>query len=39
VLYRITLEGDVPVGVDGRHSNAVLGKPFSAFGVDTGAVA
>jgi len=39
VLYRITLEGDVPVGVDGRHSNAVLCKPFSAFGVDTGAVA
>lgn len=39
VLYRITLEGDVPVGVDGRHSNAVLGKPFGAFGADTAGVA
>lgn len=38
VLYRVTLEGDVPVGVDGRHSDAVLGKPFSAFGVDKGVV-
>lgn len=39
VLYRITLEGDVPVGIDGRHSTAVLGKPFGAFGVARGAQA
>ncbi len=30
VLYRITLEGDVPVGVDGRESVAVLGERFGA---------
>ncbi|OZF55437.1 TauD/TfdA family dioxygenase [Rhodococcus sp. 14-2470-1a] len=28
VLYRVTLEGDVPVGVDGRQSEAVSGEPF-----------
>ncbi len=30
VLYRITLEGDVPVGVDGRPSRLVKGQPFEA---------
>jgi alpha-ketoglutarate-dependent taurine dioxygenase len=29
-LYRITLEGDVPVGPDGRESVALEGKPFEA---------
>jgi taurine dioxygenase len=28
VLYRVTLEGDVPVGVDGRESELVAGEPF-----------
>jgi alpha-ketoglutarate-dependent sulfate ester dioxygenase len=28
VLYRVTLEGDVPKGVDGRESELVSGKPF-----------
>ncbi|MFT4043508.1 MAG: TauD/TfdA family dioxygenase [Gordonia sp. (in: high G+C Gram-positive bacteria)] len=28
VLYRVTLEGDVPVGVDGRTSELVSGEPF-----------
>ncbi|OAA25226.1 taurine dioxygenase [Frankia sp. EI5c] len=28
VLYRVTLEGDVPVGVDGRESELVAGAPF-----------
>ena len=27
-LYRITLVGDVPVGVDGRRSNAIDGRPI-----------
>ncbi|KLL12321.1 MULTISPECIES: TauD/TfdA family dioxygenase [Protofrankia] len=30
VLYRITLEGDIPVGVDGRQSELVAGQPFLA---------
>ncbi|WP_432842427.1 TauD/TfdA dioxygenase family protein [Dactylosporangium sp. CA-092794] len=28
VLYRVTLEGDVPKGVDGRESELVSGEPF-----------
>jgi alpha-ketoglutarate-dependent sulfate ester dioxygenase len=28
VLYRVTLEGDVPEGVDGRKSESVSGDPF-----------
>ncbi|WP_018637703.1 TauD/TfdA dioxygenase family protein [Parafrankia elaeagni] len=28
VLYRVTLEGDVPVGVDGKESELVAGSPF-----------
>lgn len=28
VLYRVTLEGDVPTGVDGRVSESVSGEPF-----------
>lgn len=28
VLYRVTLEGDVPVGVDGRVSESVSGEHF-----------
>jgi alpha-ketoglutarate-dependent sulfate ester dioxygenase len=28
VLYRITLTGDIPVGVDGFRSEIVQGKPF-----------
>jgi taurine dioxygenase len=28
VLYRVTLEGDVPRGVDGRESELVSGEPF-----------
>lgn len=28
VLYRVTLEGDVPKGVDGRKSDSVSGEPF-----------
>ena len=28
VLYRVTLEGDVPRGVDGRESELVSGQPF-----------
>ncbi len=28
VLYRVTLEGDVPRGVDGRESEPVSGEPF-----------
>lgn len=28
VLYRVTLEGDVPQGVDGRKSESVSGDPF-----------
>lgn len=28
VLYRVTLEGDIPTGVDGRESELVSGKPF-----------
>lgn len=30
VLFRVTLEGDVPVGVDGRASELVSGEPFLA---------
>ncbi|MGD0106367.1 MAG: TauD/TfdA family dioxygenase [Rhodopila sp.] len=30
-LYRITLRGDVPVGVDGRPSTAIEGEPFEAY--------
>jgi alpha-ketoglutarate-dependent taurine dioxygenase len=30
-LYRITLRGDVPVGVDGRSSTAIEGEPFEAY--------
>ena len=28
VLYRVTLEGDVPVGPDGKRSELIEGKPF-----------
>ena len=28
VLYRVTLEGDIPVGPDGRESELVSGQPF-----------
>jgi alpha-ketoglutarate-dependent taurine dioxygenase len=28
VLYRVTLEGDVPRGVDGRESELISGRPF-----------
>ncbi|WP_462187043.1 MULTISPECIES: TauD/TfdA dioxygenase family protein [unclassified Frankia] len=28
VLYRVTIEGDVPVGVDGKESELVAGEPF-----------
>ncbi|MET9203253.1 TauD/TfdA family dioxygenase [Gordonia sp. NPDC003585] len=28
VLHRTTVEGDIPVGVDGRKSNSVSGEPF-----------
>nr|WP_280364541.1 TauD/TfdA family dioxygenase [Nocardia wallacei] len=28
VLYRVTIEGDVPQGVDGRRSESVEGEPF-----------
>lgn len=28
VLYRVTLEGDVPKGVDGRQSELISGEPF-----------
>lgn len=28
VMYRVTLEGDIPVGPDGRPSEAVTGEPF-----------
>ena len=30
-LYRITLRGDVPVGVDGQPSTAIKGEPFDAY--------
>ncbi|WP_207478008.1 TauD/TfdA dioxygenase family protein [Arenibaculum pallidiluteum] len=30
-LYRITLRGDVPVGVDGRPSTAIKGEPIDAY--------
>lgn len=30
-LYRITLRGDVPMGVDGRISTAIEGEPFEAY--------
>jgi alpha-ketoglutarate-dependent sulfate ester dioxygenase len=30
-LYRITLRGDVPIGVDGRPSTAIEGEPFEAY--------
>lgn len=30
-LYRITLKGDVPVGVDGRPSTALEGEPLDAY--------
>jgi hypothetical protein len=29
VLYRTTLEGDIPVGVDGAPSKAIAGEKFS----------
>jgi alpha-ketoglutarate-dependent taurine dioxygenase len=32
VLHRITLVGDVPVGIDGRQSESVAGDPFVAVG-------
>jgi taurine dioxygenase len=32
VMYRVTLEGDVPVGPDGRKSEAVEGTPFLGLG-------
>ena len=28
VLYRVTIEGDIPVGVDGKQSELVEGQPF-----------
>ncbi len=30
VLYRVTLVGDIPVGVDGQQSELVTGQPFLA---------
>ncbi|KAF1020577.1 MAG: Alpha-ketoglutarate-dependent sulfate ester dioxygenase [Paracidovorax wautersii] len=30
ILFRITLEGDVPVGLDGQASRLVVGQPFAA---------
>jgi alpha-ketoglutarate-dependent taurine dioxygenase len=30
-LYRITLRGEIPVGVDGRPSTAIKGDPFEAY--------
>ena len=30
-LYRVTLVGDVPVGVDGRRSTAIEGEPVLAY--------
>ncbi|MFG1418460.1 TauD/TfdA family dioxygenase [Xanthobacter sp. V0B-10] len=30
-LYRVTLKGDVPVGVDGRPSTSIEGEPLDAF--------
>jgi taurine dioxygenase len=33
-LYRITLVGDVPVGVDGRPSTAVEGDPITAYAAE-----
>lgn len=33
-LYRITLRGEVPVGVDGRPSTAIEGEPFDAYSPD-----
>jgi len=32
-LYRITLRGEVPIGVDGRPSTAIEGEPFEAYSV------
>ncbi|WP_296578416.1 TauD/TfdA family dioxygenase [Xanthobacter sp.] len=34
-LYRITLKGDVPVGVDGRSSRIIEGEPLEAFTAGT----
>ncbi|MFG1283019.1 TauD/TfdA dioxygenase family protein [Xanthobacter autotrophicus] len=34
-LYRITLKGDVPVGVDGHASTAIEGEPLDAFSAGT----
>ena len=34
-LYRITLKGEVPVGVDGRASTAIEGEPLDAFSAGT----
>ncbi len=34
-LYRITLKGEVPVGVDGRPSTAIDGEPLDAFSAAT----
>ena len=34
-LYRITLRGDVPVGVDGRASTAIKGEPVEAYSAET----
>jgi taurine dioxygenase len=30
-LYRVTLKGDVPVGVDGSTSTAIEGEPLDAY--------
>ncbi len=30
-LYRVTLVGDVPVGVDGRESVSIAGQPITPF--------
>ncbi|MGD9772734.1 MAG: TauD/TfdA family dioxygenase, partial [Diaphorobacter sp.] len=30
-LYRVTLKGNVPVGVDGRPSRALEGEPLEAY--------
>jgi len=30
-LYRITLRGEVPMGIDGRASTSIVGEPFDAF--------
>jgi len=33
-LYRVTLVGDVPVGVDGKPSRAIEGEPIAAWAAE-----